>query len=56
MLSLSKFLGILAFQSMLILAKRIVNFALDTLTRKEKTFQRNYGKNPIASLYSFMKL
>lgn len=56
MLSLSKFLGILAFQSMLIVAKRIVNFALDLLTRKEKTFQRNYGNNPMATLASLVKL
>ena len=56
MLSLSKFLGILAFQSMLIVAKRIVNFALDLVTRKEKTFQRNYGKNPLAELTKLASL
>lgn len=42
MLSISKFLGILAFQAMLIVAKRIINFALDFLTAKEKSVNKKY--------------
>jgi hypothetical protein len=42
MVSVSKFLGILTFQAMLIVAKRIINFLLDFITQKEKRFNKQY--------------
>jgi hypothetical protein len=43
MVSVSKFLGILTFQAMLIVAKRIINFLLDFITQKEKRFNKQYN-------------
>lgn len=47
MLSFTKFFGILTFQAMLIVAKRIINFCLDVVTSKKQQMIKSYNRTAV---------